>query len=259
VLGFGSGAFCVGCALTFDKALDGLLDAYKGLDLFRLVTYDAGACSLDNATYARSRGVHYLFGLKDSQPSLLAEAARCLGGIEPFEAAALSEDVVSGRRVVRRLYLADAAQCIASPDGWEHLHAVMRVQIETFDSKGKSVSTEERYFISSLPLARLTAEQWLLLVRRHWGVETAHQVLDVSFEEDNHPWLTTHPRGALVIVVLRRIAYTLLTLFRSVTQRSTERRLMPWKQLLGHIFLCLVTATAAQLDGLRRRLPAAPA
>jgi hypothetical protein len=59
--------------------------------------------------------------------------------------------------------------------------------------------------------------------------------------------------------LFRLVTYDALTLFRSVTQRSSERRLMPWKQLLGDVFLCVVTATDAQLDGLRPRLPAAPA
>ena len=188
---------------TFRKALDSLLDAYRGLDLFRLVTYDAGACSLDNATYAWSRGVHYLFGLKDSQPGLLAEAKRCLGSLDVSQAAARSEDIQSGLRVERRAYLVDAKQVIAAPEGWEHLRAVLRVQTETFDQEGRSLSRDERYFISSLPPVRLTAEQWLRLIRRHWGVETVHQVLDVSLEEDDRPWVTTNPRAALVVAVLR--------------------------------------------------------
>ena len=82
------------------KALDGLLEAYGSLDLFRLVTYDAGACSLDNATYAHRRGVHYLFGLKGSQPSPLAEAVRCLGEFDAAHAAANERS--SGQRTARR-------------------------------------------------------------------------------------------------------------------------------------------------------------
>ena len=63
-------------------------------------------------------------------------------------------------------------------------------------------------------------------------MEVSHQILDGAFAEDDHPWITSNPRGALVVVMLRRIAYTVLTLFRSVTQRSDERRHMPWKGLM---------------------------
>jgi hypothetical protein len=45
----------------------------------------------------------------------------------------------------------------------------------------------QRYFISRLPLARLRPDHWLLVVRRHWAVETVHQVLDVAFAEDAAP------------------------------------------------------------------------
>lgn len=39
-----------------------LCHAFAGLDLVRLVTYDAGACSKANARAVRDRDLHYLFG-----------------------------------------------------------------------------------------------------------------------------------------------------------------------------------------------------
>jgi len=83
----------------------------------------------------------------------------------------------------------------------------------------------------------------VLVVRRHWGVETAHQILDVALAKDDRPWIEANPRGALVVPILRRLAYTMLTLFRGVTQRSDERRDVPWKTLLGEVFLAFVTLT----------------
>ncbi|MBE7482827.1 MAG: hypothetical protein HS104_22975 [Polyangiaceae bacterium] len=52
---------------------------------------------------------------------------------------------------------------------------MLRVEVETLDSKGVRVASDNRYFVSSLPRSRLSEVQWLLVVRRHWGVETAHQ------------------------------------------------------------------------------------
>ena len=112
---------------------------------------------------------------------------------------------------------------------------------------------DNRYFLSSLPRCRLTDAHWLLVVRRHWGVETAHQILDTALSEDEHPWIEAHPRAALVVAILRRIAYTLLTLFRSVTQRSDDRRNVPYKALLADIWMALITTTPEQIAGLRRR------
>jgi len=62
------------------------------------------------------------------------------------------------------------------------------------------------------------------------------------------------PVGALVIVVLRRITYSMLAFYRAVTLRSEERRYMPWKDLLTRLFVTLVAATADIALGLRLRL-----
>jgi hypothetical protein len=63
------------------------------------------------------------------------------------------------------------------------------------------------------------------------------------------------PCAAVVIGVLRRIAYALLTLFRSITQRSAERRSTPWRQLLHDVHLALVAASELDLANLRPRPP----
>jgi hypothetical protein len=67
--------------------------------------------------------------------------------------------------------------------------ASLRVETEVFRKGGKLKSREQRYFVSSLPRFRLTSQHWLLVIRRHWGVETTHQILDTAFAEDDHPWI----------------------------------------------------------------------
>jgi hypothetical protein len=236
----------------FESALRSLVAAYRGLDLFRLVSYDAGACSESNAAAIRVHGLHYLLGLKGTQPTLLGEAERLLGVLSPEHAVAHSEDAMgAGKRWVRRLYLSTG---IAGFHGWEHLRTVLRVESEQLDPKGRRVAYENRYFLSSLPIARLTAAQWLLLVRRHWAVENnCHHTLDAVFREDEHPWIESEPRGALAVLLLRRIAYNLLSLFRSVTQRSEEHRASPWRLLIAHLRHALAASTQADIERLRPR------
>ena len=156
----------------------------------------------------------------------------------------MSEDIERGHRVVRRLFIGQVTVLL---HGWEHLRTVLRIQTDTFDASGTLTRTDERYLISSLPSIRLTADHWLLVARRHWGVETSHQILDNAFEEDDHPWIEACPRAALVVAILRRIAYTMLALFRSVTQRSDERRAIPWQTLLTDLFVALITNTEREL------------
>jgi hypothetical protein len=159
-------------------------------------------------------------------------------------------------QTVRRLYVGSA---VSAPEGWEaHLRTVVRVQTLCCDRKsGAPIGKEEnRYFVSSLASDRLTPEQWLLVIRRHWGVETCHQILDTALSEDPRPWITHNPRATLVVAILRRIVYTLLTLFRSVTQRSETQRLVPWKRLLADIMYACHTLASDTLRSLRRhRLP----
>jgi predicted transposase YbfD/YdcC len=244
----------MGC---FTRALDAVMAVYGRSDLFRLVTYDAGACSKDNAQAVRKHGLHYLFGLKASQPTLYQEAAVWLGSRRSDEADATTSDVHGDETVVRRLYIGEAT---AAPEGWDHLRTVLRVEMETLDPAGIRTNIENRYFVASLPRSRLTDAQWLLLVRRHWGVETSHQILDVAFKEDDHPWIEQNPRATVVVMVLRRIAYTLLALWRGVTLRSDEQRNRPWRKVMRDVELALIKATADQLAGLRRhRLAPAPA
>jgi len=227
---------------VFELALDSLCRAYRGIELFTLVTYDAGACSAHNATLVRARDLHYLFGLTAGQPTLLQDAKHWLGSRGAPEADAVSEDFERGHRVVRRLFIGQVTVLL---DGWEHLRTILRIQTETFDGKDKP--PDERYLISSLPSVRLTADHWLLVARRHWGVETSHQILDTAFEEDDHPWIEACPRAALVVAILRRIAYTMLALFRSISQRSDERRATPWQTLMTDLFVALITTTEHEL------------
>jgi len=235
---------------SFRHAIDHLAKTYGHLDLYRMVTYDAGACSVENATAVREHNLHYLFGLKGTQPTLYEAAKLWLGSLSTDQALATTEDVVGSNTIVRRIYIGPSTE---EPEGWAHLRTVLRVESETLDSGGRRIAHENRYFVSSLAADRIAPAQWLLIIRSHWGVETTHQILDVALLEDDHPWIESEPRSALVVAVLRRLVYTMLSLFRSVTQRSDERRAIPWRQLLCDIRDSLLILTEGHLEGLRRR------
>ena len=233
----------------FREAFRGLVRAY-GRSLFRLVSTDAGMCSLDNAQEVKDGGKEYLFCIKGDQPTLLAEAKRLLA----CEEDSLCETVdVNGKyTVTRRLY---RTQEMAGYLNWRHLRTVLRVEsskreIET----GREVEHENRYFICSLEGNELRDEQWLYLVRQHWAVENqCHNTWDTAFEEDDRPWIVYDPQRALVVALLRRLSYNMLALFRCVSQRSEERRQVPWKELMRWMYNALIGAREADVAGLRSR------
>jgi hypothetical protein len=236
----------------FATALESVHRTFRKAGLFELVSYDSGACSADNAQFVIDKRLHYLFGLKENQPTLAAEARRLLGGLRPDKAVASSVDVLWNNRVVtRRLYVTEE---MAGYMEFPGLRTLVRIESETLDATGAVVEHEDRYLISSLPLARLSHEQWLLVVRRHWAIENnCHHTWDTAFREDERPWIEKDPRGMLVVMLLRRVAYNMLALFRSVTQRSEERRATPWKDILRWVYQALFSATVADSNGLRAR------
>jgi hypothetical protein len=88
------------------------------------------------------------------------------------------------------------------------------------------------------------------------GVETAPPSLDVALVEGARPWIGANPRGALLGALLRRSAYAILTLVRSVTPRADERRDGPWKTWLGELLHALMTLTMEPLGPRTPRVPA---
>jgi hypothetical protein len=240
----------------FQKVIDALVGAYKRTRMFAMVSADAGSCSEENGRHVRSKGLHYIFGLKGSQPTLQAEARALLASLTPEQAVATTVDIRGIEEVTRRLYMSTE---MAGFLDWTHLQTTLRVESEIVDIKtGEVVEQKEedvnRYFISSLEGDGLTASQWLKMVRMHWGVENnCHNTWDTALEEDKHPWITMSPKGAMNLMLLRRIAYNMLTLFRAVTQRSEEKRMTPWKDILRWIYNALISAREAELAGLRER------
>ena len=242
---------------AFEQVLDLLERAYGRLlhSMAKVLTYDAGACSLANAGLVVARGFDYVFRLKEDQPTLLREAERVLGPLGSERAWASTEDVVGARVVTRRVWLTRA---MAGFVDWSHLDAVVRIDSQTVDRRGTVVAHESRYYLSSLAPKRLSGAQWLRLIRGHWGVENhCHNLYDTAFAEDDRPWITADAQGFINVAIVRRLVATLLTLFRSVTQRSQERRLTPWRDLLRAVYNTVISATESHLANLRPRLATA--
>lgn len=236
---------------AFEGALTALLKAYDRT-LFDLVMYDSGACSLANASLVKSHGLDYLFCLTENQPTLLAEATRLLG--KRNKPLAQSTSLQGSKVVVRSLQMTDK---MAGWLDWGHLQTVVKIETCITDKTTKAVAHQTRYYVTSLPMAKLKSEEWLELIRRRWSVENEnHNTFDRILREDERPWLR-RPRGMLVIQLLRRVVYNLLSLYRSVTTRSESKRQRSWTDLLQSLYASLLQATQEVMAGVRRRAIAA--
>jgi hypothetical protein len=231
-------------------------------DLFEVVTYDAGALSDANAKAVVDAGKDYLFTLKGDQRTMYKLAEELL---DPNDVAAQTVDVLDNQTTVTRtLTLLGADPSWTYGEGktpeesvWRHAGTFLRVEYLK-RHRGEVVERDARMFVTSLKRNRLTPSQWLLLIRSHWGVENQnHHTLDTAFAEDDRPWIEADPQGMLAVLLLRRIAYTLLALYRAVTLRSDAGRSTPWKELLQSVRDVLIAAAEEQLAGLRPRAVAA--
>ena len=242
----------------FGAAFASVLATYG--NLFNVVTYDAGALSEENGQQVVEAGKQYLFHLKGEQRTMYKLAEELL---DVHDVVAETVDVLDNRTTVtRRLVLLPVQQNWAYGDGkasheslWQHARCFLRVESKK-RRDGEVVESEVRLYVTSLLPEKLSPKQWLHLVRSHWGVEVNHNTLDTAFAEDERPWIVASGTGLLNVLVLRRIAYTLLALFKSVTQRSDEARAIRWGQLLNWVWATLVGATEAHLARLRSRSPA---
>jgi hypothetical protein len=244
----------------FQAAFKSLVATYG--PLFDVVSYDAGGFSRANADAVVAAGKDYLFALKDEHRTMCRLADEMLASETVI---AHTEDVLdNGTVVVRSLRLLRADPSWSYGDGktpgesvWPHAKAFLSVEYVKVQH-GIVVERDDRMFVSSLDPTRLTTAQWLLLIRSHWGVENQnHHTLDTAFAEDDRPWIKADANGMLAVLLLRRIAYTLLALFRSVTLRSDESRATRWRVLLRWVRDALVAATEEHLAGLRPREAAA--
>jgi len=237
----------------FEKAFEQLVDHHA--NRFEMVSYDQGANSEENARLVLSQKKHYLFRLNDERRHMQQLAAELLATAEvrqtDVEVNSRGEQVTRTLRLVRvnRGLLPKSSR---KSELWSHAKTLLQVDAET-EHPDHSVTSGRRYFASSLPAEYLTPDQWLRATHWHWRVETTHQVLDTAFLEDKRPWIRADPNGMLVMMILRRIAYTLLGLFRVVTQRSEEKREVAWPRLMKQVNMTLVAGDAETIAGLRPR------
>jgi predicted transposase YbfD/YdcC len=222
---------------------------YGKTDLFQMVTLDAGFSSAENAAVIHDAGYGYLMRLKDDRRDLTASAIRRLGHLKANTARHETVDKVGSSVVIRRIWI----ERISTVDGWPHVRGIIRVQTTTESSDGE-VTLFDRYYATNYCAAGLNAGHWLALVRGHWAVENnCHWVYDTAFSEDKLPWIQ-HPQGLLNVALLRRLAFNMLALYRTVTLKGGT--LTTWPKTLRMFRDSILRAKATLLAGLRKRRPA---
>ncbi len=197
--------------------------------LFRVVLYDSGANAAANARWVLTYGKDYLFRVQAEQPTIYDECKRCLGSRPVSTTNCVGSYIHGGKVVTRHLWFDEN---LAGWHDYPGLRCAIRLCSVSEDKATGERTTENRYYITSLPASALSKSKWGELIRRHWSVENnCHNTWDKLFREDKRPWVRL-PRGMLNVMVLRRIAYNMMAWFREVAQRGEHKRQTPWKRLM---------------------------
>ena len=165
----------------------------KSLDLLAIegaiISIDAMGTQKKIAKKIREKKADYVLSLKGNHSTLhddvrlfLSAEIKKLRQNKPHKIIDQHEDHDKGHgRVEHRLcYVTDHLSWLTQRLDWCDLKSI--AMVESRITIGDKTSTEQRYFISSLPA---NAEELTKAVRSHWAVENGlHWVLDVTMGED---------------------------------------------------------------------------
>lgn len=175
-----------------------------------VVTIDAMGCQKDIARDIVAGGGDFVIAVKDNQPKLAESIGALVGKHLDGELEALrhrnheTDERGHGRRDERFYFVAQVPPDFASKDEWPWIKAVGTAVRITTHADG-SQSDEVRYYMLS---RFLSGKRFGEAVRSHWGIESMHWVLDVTFREDESR--TRQRVLANNLSWLRRFAVTLL-------------------------------------------------
>jgi predicted transposase YbfD/YdcC len=202
--------FCLGETLVNEKSneITAIPELLKTLNIKgHTVTIDAMGCQTDIARLIKRRQADYVLGLKGNQGTLHENAVFYFDDPQLLSGCAYHKVVEKARSAVeiREYWQTDDIGWLEQRKEWAGLSSIIMTKNTII--KGDEMTTEKRYFISSLPLG---VEEAARSIRSHWMVESYHWHLDVTFKEDaNH---TLDKAAAYNLNIMKKLAINTLRL-----------------------------------------------
>jgi predicted transposase YbfD/YdcC len=190
-----------------------------------IVSIDAMGTQTAIVETIRDKGADYLLPVKANQPTLHADIIGSVTKAESKQWRGIKHtthrtaDADHGRVETRTCWAMPLPKVLGEHiERWKDLRTI--AMIEATREINSVVSTERRYYISSLPP---DASVILSTARSHWSIENKlHWRLDVQMREDE---CRIRGNDAENIAVLRRIA------FNQLQRENSSKRSMKAKQL----------------------------
>lgn len=188
------------------KAIPELLDCLniKGT----IITTDAMGTQTAIVKKIRQKKADYVLALKANQGNLPEEVKLYFSDSEFLQKCAYKKTTEKARGKVEKMeyWQTDDISWLNMKKEWSGLKTIILTRNTVIGAEGE-YHTEDRYFISSLPVG---IEEIARAVRGHWMVESYHWHLDVTFREDgNH---TLEKQAAYNLNIMRKLSLNILKL-----------------------------------------------
>ena len=191
-----------------------------------IITIDAMGCQTAIAQKIVDGGGDYILALKGNQETIHEEVKKVFEedgpedsknrDIKPIEFdVASSTEKGHGRIEKRTIRVCHDIQWLKKEKQWDNINSIIEF-ISERKIKGR-ITKEKRYYISSV---KSSARDFLKWIRSHWGVESLHWSLDVSFKEDLFQGFTGHL--AENVTLLQRL--TLMLLKKNSLKKSIAKK-----------------------------------
>ncbi len=183
-------------------------------------------CQKEIAAQIIAQEADYVLSLKGNQGTLHKDVADYFywaerSGFKEIEydyTATIEKD--HGRIEERRCWVTEDVDWLVQKQEWVGLKSIVMVE-SIREVIGQAITTERRYFISSLSAG---AEEALRCVRGHWAIENSlHWVLDVAFRED--ACQMREKTAAQNMAILRHLVLNLLQQEKSCKRGIKTKRL----------------------------------
>lgn len=200
----------------------------------KLITADAMHCQRETCRKIVEGKGDYLFGLKENQPSLLADVRLFFEdsvNCSEWECSQTMEK--NAGRIEKRVCRKATVISWLDAHKWPGLQSVFAIE-RTVDARGRHTE-ETSYYISSRDVS---PHQLMELAREHWKIESMHWMLDVTFSEDACRFLSENAHKTLN--ALRKFALAVHKQFLSVSHKKSSLKSSMLSALLRTDYLLAV-------------------
>ena len=185
-----------------------------------VVTFDSMNTQKDTISVITSKGGDYVAALKGNHPTLHEELKLFFS--EDYRKSIANnktnfysvKEKAHNQIETRNIYLSTNIKWFEDKHLWSKLKSFICYETKTEHLVTHEITTEIRYYLSSLKDAELCADS----IRGHWSIESNHWLLDVVMEEDD---LTTMDKNAFNnLAILNKFVLTLYKLVQPLIKCS---------------------------------------